>query len=736
MDKNRKSKVLRITDQMILKNCRSLDLKGGTKGTEIFSVTNHKTESSSHQPTSDAITEVDTLLAKLQELVRSADGGDLQGLAELHTVLGNACGLADAALGTNHAGAFHATASVGMQLVEQIVLREVDDFTKSIHQLDQTVTELRSVLAGGESTGAAAGASESTAAVRHAVKIPEQAPLNEADLPLVQEFVGEATGHIEGAETALLQLEEDGSNPDAINCVFRSFHTIKGVAGFLNLAQVGALAHAAENVLDLCRKGKIQFDSSVADIILQSVDAMRKLIELLGAVAANGGTPGSLNGLEDLLERLHDCAEGKLARAAAPVKEVEAVPAAGTDAPVAKSESKTQAVGDSTIKVSTDRLDSLINMVGELVIAQAMVSQDMVALAAQDRRVSRNVSHLGKIARELQELSMSMRMVPIQGVFQKMSRLVRDLARKAGKDIEFVVTGGETELDRNVVEAISDPLVHMVRNAADHGIEMPEDRVKAGKPRAGKLALKAYHRAGNIVIEITDDGKGLNKARIVKKATDAGLLKPGQEPSEQEIFALIFAPGLSTAEKVTDVSGRGVGMDVVKRNVESLRGQIDITSAEGKGSTFSIRLPLTLAVIDGLVVKVGAQRYIIPITSIEQSLQPKPEQISTIQNRGELCKVRDNLLPVLRLHRLFNVAAAGEDLTQGLLVIVHNGTSRCCVMVDELLGQQQVVIKSLGASLGQVKGISGGAILGDGNVSLILDVPGLLAVAGASGAST
>lgn len=680
---------------------------------------------------------MDTLLAKLQELVRGADGSDLQGLAELHTVLGNACGLADAALGTDHAGAFHATASVGMQLVEQIVLREVDDFTKSIQKLDQTVTDLRSVLAGGESTSNAAAASDASATVRHSITIPEQAPLNEGDLPLVQEFVGEATGHIEGAETALLQLEEDGSNPDAINCVFRSFHTIKGVAGFLNLAQVGSLAHAAENVLDLCRKGKLQFDSSVADIILQSVDAMRKLIELLSAVASSGGTPGSLNGLEDLLERLHDCAEGKLARAAAPVKETQAAPAAANtpDAPAAKSETKTQAVGDSTIKVSTDRLDSLINMVGELVIAQAMVSQDMVALAAQDRRVSRNVSHLGKIARELQELSMSMRMVPIQGVFQKMSRLVRDLARKAGKDIEFVVTGGETELDRNVVEAISDPLVHMVRNAADHGIEMPEDRIKVGKPRSGKLTLKAYHRAGNIVIEITDDGKGLNKARIVKKATDAGLLKPGQEPSEQEIFALIFAPGLSTAEKVTDVSGRGVGMDVVKRNVESLRGQIDISSAEGKGSTFSIRLPLTLAVIDGLVVKVGQQRYIIPITSIEQSLQPKQEQISTIQNRGELCKVRDNLLPVLRLHRLFNVEGAGEDLTQGLLVIVHNGTSRCCVMVDELLGQQQVVIKSLGASLGQVKGISGGAILGDGNVSLILDVPGLLAVAGASGAS-
>ncbi|HMB94456.1 MAG TPA: chemotaxis protein CheA, partial [Tepidisphaeraceae bacterium] len=470
-------------------------------------------------------------------------------------------------------------------------------------------------------------------------------------------------------------------------------------------------------------KGKLAFDSNVTDVILQSIDAMRKLIELLApVVAANGGAPASMSGLNQLLDRLHAVARGDKPAAPAPQQA-----AKSADAP--KTETKTQAqnTGDTTIKVSTERLDSLINMVGELVIAQAMVGQDMVQLAAQDRRISRNLSHLGKITRELQDLSMSMRMVPIQGVFQKMARLVRDLARKANKEIEFIVEGGETELDRNVVEAISDPLVHMVRNAADHGIEAPDDREKIGKPRTGKLALKAYHQAGNIVIEITDDGKGLNKTKIVKKATENGIIKPGQELTEQEIFMLIFAAGLSTADKITDVSGRGVGMDVVRRNVESLRGRIEIASEEGKGSTFTIRLPLTLAVIDGLVVKVGEHRYIIPITSIEQSLQPREQQISTVQNRVEMCMVREHLVPVLRLHRLFNVATPNEDITKGLLVIVHNGTNRCCLLVDELLGQQQVVIKSLGASLGQIEGISGGAILGDGNVSLILDVPGLIA---------
>jgi two-component system chemotaxis sensor kinase CheA len=310
-----------------------------------------------------------------------------------------------------------------------------------------------------------------------------------------------------------------------------------------------------------------------------------------------------------------------------------------------------------------------------------------------------------------------------------MNRLVRDLARKAGKEIELVLVGAETELDRNVVEAVSDPLVHMVRNAADHGIETPEERIKAGKPRAGKLELKAFHQAGNIVIEIHDDGKGLNKAKILKKAREAGIVTDGQELSDAEIFRLIFHAGLSTAEKITDVSGRGVGMDVVRKNVESLRGRIEISSTKGRGSTFTIRLPLTLAVIDGMVVKVGLEKFILPITNIEQSLQPRPDQLSTVHSRGEVCLIREQLLPMIRLHRLFGIKSHVEDPTKALVVIVQDNERRCCLLVDELLGQQQIVIKSLGKLLGQVPGISGGAIMGDGNVSLILDVPGLLDLA-------
>ncbi len=363
-------------------------------------------------------------------------------------------------------------------------------------------------------------------------------------------------------------------------------------------------------------------------------------------------------------------------------------------------------------------------MVGELVIAQVMVVQDAKPLLVGKHRLARNLSHLGKITREMQELSMSMRMVPIHGVFQKMSRLVRDLAKKTGKEIELSLVGGETELDRNLIEAITDPLVHMVRNAADHGIEMPDQRQQVGKHRAGRLELKACHHGGNIVIEITDDGRG-----IAARAIQLGLIASAEGMSDEQLFALVLEPGFSTAEQVTDVSGRGVGMDVVKRNVEALRGRIDITSVEGRGATFAIRLPLTLAVIDGLVIKVGAARFILPILSVEQSLRPKAEQLSSIQGRGEMCMVRETLLPLYRLHRLLNVTPTTQDATQALVVIVQDDSRRGGLLVDELLGQQQVVIKSLGEGVGKVRGVSGGAILGDGNVSLILDVPGLIDVA-------
>ncbi len=385
--------------------------------------------------------------------------------------------------------------------------------------------------------------------------------------------------------------------------------------------------------------------------------------------------------------------------------------------------------GDEKIKVSTARLDNLVNMVGELVVAQLMVSEEINTTRASEHNICRKIAHQSKIIRDLQQLSMLIRMVPIGGVFQKMARLVRDLSRKSGKEINFTTTGDETELDRTVVDKISDPLVHMLRNAIDHGIEPPEERTKIGKNSKGLIELQAYHEAGNIVIEITDDGKGLNKERILKKAVDKGIVSTEQELSKEEIYKLIFHPGLSTAQKVTSVSGRGVGMDVVKKSVESLHGRIDISSTPGKGCVFTIRMPLTLAIIDGQIISVGNNRYIIPINSIDRSLKPTNEQLSSVQGRGEMAMVQGNLMPIIRLYRLFGVVPDTEDPTESLLVVVEDEGNKCCLLVDELLGQQQVVIKNLGDGLGKVKGVSGGAIMGDGKVSLILDIPNLIELA-------
>jgi two-component system chemotaxis sensor kinase CheA len=663
-------------------------------------------------------------------LATAAD--DLNALADLHSDLQALAALPEAAA----MPPLRQSAGRLERVIEQIILRETRDVEAAVRTLTAGITELQSLTAGGagaapvEHAPAAADVAPAAADAHPAHPTDEQS-LNADDLPLVQEFVGEARGHIESAEGSILRLEENPQDTEAINAIFRAFHTIKGVAGFLNLKQIGALAHTAENLLDLARQQKLQLTGATVDTVLAATDSMKGLVNNVATAAQTGRPIAADPALGALLDRLAACVTGKEPPAgdATPARPAAAQPATDT-APAAEAKPTSGApAAEATVKVATDRLDSLINMVGELVIAQAMVAQDSKTLLQGNHRLGRNLGHLGKITRELQELSMSMRMVPIHGVFQKMSRLVRDLAKKTGKEINLSLVGGETELDRNLVEAITDPLVHMVRNAADHGVETPAVREQSGKPRAGTIELKAYHHSGNIVIEITDDGKGLNKARILKKAIAAGIVPEGQELSEAEIFKLIFHAGLSTAEKVTDVSGRGVGMDVVKKNVEALRGRIDITSVEGKGATFAIRLPLTLAVIDGLVVKVGAERFILPILSVEQSLRPKAEQLSSVQGRGEMCMVRHDLLPLYRLHKLLDLKPATEDPTESLVVIVQDDDRRCCLLVDELLGQQQVVIKSLGDGIGKVRGLSGGAILGDGNVSLILDVPGLIDVA-------
>ena len=687
------------------------------------------------------------LIEEASSAVMAADLEDLTGLATAHTCFQQIA--AEAAASGNSAlrPRFEPPSLEAGKIIEQLILRELPDPDAALRSLAETVRSLQALVH--EAQGLPATSSPATPATRTAPAAPaasaaspvshpapahpaavvhdlkeSETSLNADDVPLALEFISEANSHIESAEGNLLKVKETPGDPEAVNAIFRSFHIVNGVAGFLNFKQIGALAHAAENLLDLARKGKLEIAGGIVDVVLESIDMLKVLLGLLETAVKANQPMGSEPRLARLIDRLHAAASGE---SSGPRTESKAAPdQAIPDAAAAKAEASH---GDGTVKVSTERLDSLINMVGELVISQSMVSRDVTAVASTNQRVVRNLSHLRKITRELQDLSMSMRMVPIQGVFQKMARVVRDIARKAGKEVDFVVVGGETELDRNVVEAIGDPLVHMARNSVDHGIEPPDQRVAAGKSRAGRLELRARHQAGQIVIEIVDDGRGLNTEKILKKAIETGLVKADETLTEQQIFQLIFAAGRSTADKITDISGRGVGMDVVRKDVEALRGRIDIQSVTGKGTTISVNLPLTMAVIDGMVVHVGTERYIIPLLSIEQSIRPKAEQLSTVQTKGEMCMVRERLLPLIRLHQLFNVKPRTENPAEAIVVIVQDNNRAACFLVDELLGQQQVVIKTLGDSIGTVRGVSGGAILGDGSTSLILDVPGLIALA-------
>ncbi len=383
-----------------------------------------------------------------------------------------------------------------------------------------------------------------------------------------------------------------------------------------------------------------------------------------------------------------------------------------------------------SIRVDTEKIDKLINLVGELVITQSMIT-DLGEKFTIDQLpvLQERIVQLERNTRELQERVMSIRMMPIGSAFHRFPRLIRDLAGKSGKQIQLVMSGEETELDKTLIEAIGDPLTHLVRNSADHGLEGPEERVAAGKPERGTVRLHAYHDGGNICIAVEDDGRGLNRDKIVAKAIERGLIADGATMSDEDVYQLIFRAGFSTADAITDVSGRGVGMDVVKRNIEGLGGSVGIRSNPGKGSMLTLKLPLTLAIIDGMTVRVGTDNYIIPLITVTESIRPKASDLQRIVGKGEVVNLRGEWVPLVRLYEAFNVTPEYTDPLEALLVIVEVENRRIAVLVDELTGQQQVVIKTLEQNYRKVDAISGATILGDGQVALILDVPGLAKLA-------
>ncbi|MDR0777771.1 MAG: chemotaxis protein CheW [Azonexus sp.] len=393
--------------------------------------------------------------------------------------------------------------------------------------------------------------------------------------------------------------------------------------------------------------------------------------------------------------------------------------------PVKTPEHRATAAADSSIRVSVDKVDQLINLLGELVITQSMLQQTAVQMGeAVPECLLGGLGQLERNTHALQEVVMSIRMLPISFVFSRFPRVVRDLSAKLGKQVELKISGETTELDKSLVERIADPLTHLIRNSLDHGIEMPEARLAAGKNPIGTITLKASHQGGNVVIEVGDDGAGLPRDKITAKARERGLVV-AESMSDQEVFSLIFEAGLSTAAQVTDVSGRGVGMDVVRRNIQELGGRVEIDSLLGVGTRITVRLPLTLAILDGMSVAVGDQTYILPLSHVVESLQPQPGDVRTLANQGRVIEARGEFLPVVVLHELFGLCSARDDLTQGIMVVVAAGGAKAALFVDALVGQHQVVIKSLEANYRRVPGISGATIMGDGRVALILDAPAI-----------
>ncbi|MEI0490838.1 chemotaxis protein CheA [Brachyspira intermedia] len=411
---------------------------------------------------------------------------------------------------------------------------------------------------------------------------------------------------------------------------------------------------------------------------------------------------------------------------AAKPEEKPAETSAAASKPAAAPKAGTKVQAPSTVRVDTRKLDSLMNLIGELVIAQSRIMQLTQSLDI-DNGLKEAVSSMDRTSRQIQEEVMNIRMMPIGPIFNQFHRYVRDLNLELNKEVKLVLKGETTEIDKNMLEQLSDPLKHMIRNSMDHGIEKTkEERIARGKPEYGTITMSAAHQEGHVVIEVADDGNGLNKEKILNKAIEKGLLSKDGKYSDVEIYRTIFYPGVSTADKITDISGRGVGMDVVRANVEKMKGKIEIKSVEGKGSTFIVKLPLTLAIIEGITFALGKQIYIMPLISIIEQIKVKNEQVKPFEGKGEMIKIRDEYLPLIRLHKVFEIDTQVENIDDGIVVVVEAGYRKCAIFVDELLDQQQVVIKSLDSAFSKHAGIAGGTILGDGRIALIIDIQGLV----------
>jgi len=529
---------------------------------------------------------------------------------------------------------------------------------------------------------------------------------------ILQSFRDETEELLAQMEQSLLLLESRPEDRELIYSIFRAAHTLKGNASLLEFKAVAQALHGLEDILDLLRKGAMRVSPEIVNLLLQSVDITRQIAKRMLA-----GEDALLPEHQEFFSRLTQIANSSNQIPDAP--EADAAASAGP-----QSASLPGTKGASSLRVDLSRLDRMLNLTVEFAIAQGRMRrmlQQKNSTSAGGREVLDTHANLESLFMELQELVMKIRMVPVGPTFHRFARSVRDMARKSGKIARMLVVGEDVEVDTTILEHIHDPLMHMIRNSIDHGLETPEVRRAAGKDPSGKIVLEAFHDSGNIVVRISDDGAGLDTARILRQARSRGLLSETGRLSEFDIQNLIFQPGFSTAEKVSELSGRGVGLDVVRRNVNALSGTLHLESIKGQGTTFTIRLPLTLAIIDGFAVKVGTETYVVPLSSVKECLELPAENHRC--DTGGVINLRGEALPFLRLRDLFGAEDRGSA-RERILVVEHQG-GRAGLAADELLGEQQAVIKQLGRLFQGISGVSGSTILGDGRVALILDVPAI-----------
>ena len=585
-------------------------------------------------------------------------------------------------------------------------------------------------------------------------------------------FCKEAEELIEKIEQGFLAWEDVSNGSEMLAELFRNIHSLKGNCGFLGYNDLEILSHRVETVLAGVKEGESLVGEKPEGVFLQIVDVLRDAIAAIvdGGKGDITGLPGYIALLQEITRRplgqilvdegivtedqvqeaidrqeidresgilakpigeelinmgLAEPAE--VASALARQKERSPIP---VDEAVAKSNSaKKKAVARQDIRVDLDKLDSLINLIGEMVIAENMLIHNPDLAGLEMESFTKAAQQMRKLVKELQEMAMQIRMIPVSGLFRKMIRLVHDLSAKSGKKVDLQLIGEETELDKTVIETITDPLVHILRNSLDHGLEPPEERLRTGKDQTGTLVLSARHEEGEIWITISDDGRGLNRDKIIAKAISSGLIEgDGSDLTDAKVFRMIFQAGLSTAEKITDISGRGVGMDVVKQNLAKIRGKVDVHSKLGQGTRVDLRIPLTLAIIDGMLVRVGQEKCIVPILAIKESFRPTSKDITLTPSRDELIRVRESFYPTLRLHKVLGKEPDSTRLEDGILIVLENHGTTICLFVDEILGQQQTVIKGLSDYIGNPVGIAGCTILGNGDVCLILDVGGLIEI--------